>query len=164
MAGSSRREGVQSLGVADSRAATDTLSSVIISLTPPTASEFKRLYDETGWGRRALEDFEIALAGTWITCVVRDDAGALVGMGRLISDGALHAFVTEMIVIDSARGRGIGGSILDRLVAEASARGVHDVQLFAARDRASFYERNGFDRRPDDAPGMQLRTPLDESP
>lgn len=130
-----------------------------LSLTPPSAADFKALYDETGWADLPTATFESALAGTWIACTARDSDGALLGMGRMISDGALHAFVTEMLVAERARGNGIGARILDALVTAAKAQGVHDVQLFAARDRAGFYERNGFGRRPADAPGMDLRQP-----
>lgn len=134
----------------------DTLSLVQYSFDLPTASEFAVLYAETGWGTWPLTSFERALEGTWVTCAARDEAGRLVGMGRLISDGALHAFVTEMIVAPAARGAGVGGEIVDRLVAESQRRGVHDVQLFAARGRAEFYERHGFVPRPADGPGMDL--------
>ncbi|MEK6345718.1 MAG: GNAT family N-acetyltransferase [Curtobacterium sp.] len=126
------------------------------SLSAPTAEEFKALYDETGWAEWTLDHFERALSGSWVVCTARDDAGRLVGMGRLISDGALHAFVTEMIVTERARGAGIGGEVLGRLVDEARRRGVTDVQLFAARGRAAFYERHGFERRPDSGPGMDV--------
>ncbi|WIB00372.1 MULTISPECIES: GNAT family N-acetyltransferase [unclassified Curtobacterium] len=126
------------------------------SFSPPTALEFKTLYDETGWADWDLGLFERALAGSWVVCAVRDDAGSLVGIGRLISDGALHAFVTEMIVTERARGTGVGGAILAHLVDEARRRGVDDVQLFAARGRARFYERHGFERRPESGPGMDL--------
>ncbi|WP_181439433.1 GNAT family N-acetyltransferase [Curtobacterium sp. MCBD17_032] len=107
-------------------------------------------------GDWTLDRFERALSGSWIVCTVRDDAGRLVGMGRLISDGALHAFVTEMIVTEEARGGGIGGQVLARLVDEARRRGVDDVQLFAARGRAEFYERHGFERRAESGPGMDV--------
>ncbi|MEV8241404.1 GNAT family N-acetyltransferase [Microbacterium testaceum] len=126
------------------------------SLEAPTAAEFAALYAETGWGEWPLDTFERALSGSWAVCAARADDGALVGVGRLISDGALHAFVTEMIVAAGARGGGVGAEILRRLVAEARRRGVHDVQLFAARGRAAFYERNGFVPRPADGPGMDL--------
>ncbi len=129
---------------------------VDVSLSPPSASEFKALYDETGWADWDLERFERALTGSWVVCTVRDDAGRLIGVGRLISDGVLHAFVTEMIVAEGARGAGVGGQILDRLVEEARRRGVHDIQLFAASGRAEFYERHGFVRRPDSGPGMDV--------
>lgn len=126
------------------------------SFSPPTAAEFKALYDETGWADWNVDRFERALVGSWVVCSARDDAGRLVGLGRLISDGALHAFVTEMIVTEDARGLGMGGEIITRLVAEARRRGVEDVQLFAARGRAGFYERHGFERRPESGPGMDL--------
>ncbi|WP_336632572.1 MULTISPECIES: GNAT family N-acetyltransferase [unclassified Microbacterium] len=126
------------------------------SFSSPTAVEFKALYEETGWGTWTIERFAQALAGSWVVCSVRDDAGRLIGIGRLISDGALHAFVTEMIVTETARGSGIGGEVLARLVEEARRRGVEDVQLFAARGRAGFYERHGFERRPESGPGMDL--------
>lgn len=130
-----------------------------LSLTPPSAAEFKALYDETGWADIPLSTFESALAGTWIVCTAREADGSLLGMGRLISDGALHAFVAEMLVTEHARGNGTGALILDALVAAAKTRGVDDIQLFAARGRAEFYERNGFSRRPSDAPGMDISTP-----
>jgi GNAT superfamily N-acetyltransferase len=132
---------------------------VKLSLDPPSAEEFKDLYEETDWGDWSVSRFESALAGTWIFCSARDSAGLLIGIGRLISDGALHAFVTELIVRGDARGRGIGAQILARLVAEAQNRGVSDVQLFAAKGRSAFYERNGFERRPDDSPGMDVVAP-----
>lgn len=126
------------------------------SFALPTATEFKALYDETGWADWDVDRFESALSGSWVVCAARDDDGRLVGMGRLISDGALHAFVTEMIVTEGARGAGVGGQVLARLVDEARRRGVDDVQLFAARGRAAFYERHGFERRPDSGPGMDV--------
>ncbi|WP_448631202.1 GNAT family N-acetyltransferase [Cellulomonas soli] len=125
-----------------------------ISLVPPSAAEFVDLYTGTGWGALDETVAARALDGSWLVCAARDEDGVLVGMGRLLGDGALHAFVTELIVREDQRGRGVGARLLDRMVLEAQARGVHDVQLFAARDRAPFYERHGFVRRPDDAPGM----------
>ena len=129
-----------------------------LSFTPPSPAEFKSLYDETGWADHSVETFASALAGSWIVCTARDDDGTVLGMGRLIGDGALHAFVTEMLVTESSRGRGTGAAILNALVARARERGVDDIQLFAARDRERFYERHGFAARPADAPGMDVVT------
>jgi GNAT superfamily N-acetyltransferase len=127
---------------------------VELSLDPPTAAEFAALYAGTGWGTLDEGTAARALDGSWLVCTARDEHGALAGMGRLLGDGALHAFVTELIVREDLRGRAIGAALLNRLVEESAARGVHDVQLFAARGRVPFYERHGFERRPDDAPGM----------
>ncbi|MFJ6533001.1 GNAT family N-acetyltransferase [Microbacterium sp. NPDC091662] len=127
-----------------------------ITLTPPSPIDVKTLYDETGWADHPIETFERALAGSWIVCSAREADGTLLGIGRLIGDGGLHAFVTELIVTERSRGRGIGARILERLVAESRARGVDDIQLFAARGKSSFYEQHGFARRPHDAPGMDV--------
>ncbi|NTW40576.1 MAG: GNAT family N-acetyltransferase [Cellulomonadaceae bacterium] len=125
-----------------------------LTLALPTPAEFAALYRQTGWGELDEPTAARALDGSWIVAVARDEDGALAGVGRLVGDGVLHAFVTEMIVREDLRGRSVGAGILERLVAEAHRRGVRDIQLFAAQGRAGFYERHGFVRRPQDAPGM----------
>jgi GNAT superfamily N-acetyltransferase len=122
----------------------------------PSPAELVDLYGGTGWGELTPEVAARALAGSWAVCTARTADGALVGVGRLLGDGALHAFVTELVVHAEHRGGGVGGEILDQLVAWSREHGVHDVQLFAARGRAPFYERHGFRPRPTDAPGMDL--------
>ncbi len=125
-------------------------------MVSPTAAEFRAIYLATGWGEPTEEHCARALEGSWAVCSVRDTQGALVGVGRMISDGAMHAYVNEMIVREDVRGAGVGAEILRRLVATANARGITQIQLFAARGRAPFYARHGFIPRPDDAPGMEI--------
>lgn len=123
----------------------------------PDAAAFKALYDRTGWGQaeRPVDHFAQALAGSWACCTVYEGA-QLVGIGRLISDGRLHAYVNEMIVRPDRQGRGIGREILRRLLARCHAAGISEIQLFAARGKAGFYAAQGFQPRPGDAPGMQF--------
>jgi len=67
----------------------------------PGATEFQRLYGSTGWAggvEREPEFYARALAGSWAQCAAYDGE-ELVGFGRVISDGVLHAFITEMIVL-----------------------------------------------------------------
>ncbi|MBU1049413.1 GNAT family N-acetyltransferase [Candidatus Bipolaricaulota bacterium] len=84
------------------------------------------------------------------------DGGTLVGFGRIVSDGALHALVFDLIVHPSHQRRGIGSEILTQLLAFCRKEGIPDVQLFAAQGKAPFYERHGFKERPGNAPGMEL--------
>lgn len=126
---------------------------------PPSAAEFKHLYDSTGWGQRPLQDFERALAGSWAVCTAWEGE-RLLGMARIISDGCLHAYINEMIVLPEAQGRGIGRGLLQRLLARCRAAGLSDIQLFAAAGKGGFYRGLGFVPRPDGAPGMQYRGPL----
>lgn len=127
-----------------------------ISLTPPTPAEFSELFATTGWGSIDDATAARALEGSWIVCTARDENGVLHGVGRVISDGAMHAYVNEMMVRPGSRGQGIGSEIVSSLVAEVHRRGVGWIQLFAAEGRAPFYSRHGFAARPTTAPGMEL--------
>lgn len=67
--------------------------------------------------------------------------GRVVGTGRLLPD----AHVGRMAVLKEARGRGVGGRILEALVARARARGDREVVLSAQVHAVPFYERHGFE-------------------
>ena len=128
----------------------------------PGAAAFQALYDTTGWTPqpRPVEVFEAALAGSWATCAAY--AGdQLVGFGRVISDGMLHAYLNEMIVAPDHQGLGIGRGILDRLVAHCLDHGVTDIQLFCAEGKEAFYRKGGFVPRGPGRPGMQYLPAVD---
>lgn len=67
--------------------------------------------------------------------------GRIVGTGRLLPD----AHIGRMAVLKEARGSGVGGSILEALVARARARGDREVVLAAQVQAIAFYERHGFE-------------------
>ncbi|MDI4633542.1 GNAT family N-acetyltransferase [Pelomonas sp. V22] len=124
-----------------------------------TAAAFKALYDTTGWGppERDTDYYARALAGSWFS--VSAYAGdELVGFARVISDGHLHAFITEMIVAPAFQAQCLGSQLLDAALAACHAASITDVQLFCARGKQGFYEKHGFLPRPQDGPGMQLVT------
>lgn len=128
-----------------------------VCTTPPTAQAFKALYDTTGWGpvSRSADYYASALTGSWCTRSVYDGA-RLVGFGRVISDGRLHAFITEMIVHPDFQRRGIGARLLAALLEACHEAGITDIQLFSAHSKSAFYTRHGFSPRPEAAPGMQF--------
>ena len=73
-----------------------------------------------------------------------------------MTDLVLHAMIFDMIVLPDYQGRGIGTKILSRLVNKCLKQGIRDIQLFCAKGKRVFYEKNGFEIRTTDAPGMQL--------
>jgi len=117
---------------------------------------FKNLYDTTNWGplERDVEFYADASRGSWAS-VAAYDGDSLVAFARAISDGKLHAFITEMIVDPACQRRRLGEQLLKLIVERCHSSGVKDIQLFCAMGKADFYLKNGFSRRPDDAPGMQ---------
>lgn len=123
----------------------------------PTCDQFWELFQTTGWNanyRLSPGDLMRALRSSWYLLGAYDGE-RLVGFGRLVSDGVLHAMIYELIVLPEYQGQGIGGEILEKLVERCKEAGVRDIQLFCARGKQEFYERRGFVARPDDAPGMQ---------
>jgi GNAT superfamily N-acetyltransferase len=129
---------------------------IFFSTEAPAAQSFKRLYDTTNWGpvERDVGFYADALRGSWASVAAYDD-DRLIGFARAISDGKLHAFITEMIVDPAYQRRRLGEQLLKLLVDQCHASGITDIQLFCAKGKADFYVKNGFSKRPDDAPGMQ---------
>ena len=124
----------------------------------PDPLAFVRLFGITGWdpqGRLTVAAAAAALAPTWYA-VSAHEGERLVGTGRIIGDGVLHALLVDVIVDPDYRHRGIGSAIGERLVAECRRHRIVDVQLFCAFGVPPFYERLGFAARPKDAPGMEL--------
>ena len=63
-----------------------------------------------------------------------------VGTGRLLPDG----HIGRMAVLKESRSLGVGGAILEHLVAEARRRGLPQVVLSAQTHALGFYRRHGF--------------------
>lgn len=72
--------------------------------------------------------------------VAYDATGLAVGTGRLLPDG----HIGRMAVRKAARGKGIGGALLQALLGKARERGDTRVVLNAQTGAASFYLAHGF--------------------
>jgi predicted GNAT family N-acyltransferase len=69
-----------------------------------------------------------------------DAQGQALGTGRLLPDG----HIGRMAVLPQARGRGVGGALLQALMTAAQARGDREVVLSAQTHALPFYARFGF--------------------
>jgi len=125
----------------------------------PDKEAFFRLFETTGWN----EDYQInqaelfqALQNSWYFISAYEN-DRLVGFGRLVSDGVLHAVLFDVIIHPDFQGRGIGKKITHDLVIKCVAHKIRDIQLFCARGKIGFYEKCGFVKRPDDGPGMEIK-------
>jgi ribosomal protein S18 acetylase RimI-like enzyme len=119
------------------------------------------LFESTGWNRQyriKKVDLATVLERTWYM-VTAYDGQRLVGIGRIVSDGLLHAMIYDLITDPGYRGKGIATEILRRLVARCREARVRDIQLFCADGAQEFYEKRGFRARPSGAPGMEYVPP-----
>jgi GNAT superfamily N-acetyltransferase len=64
-----------------------------------------------------------------------------------VGEPELHAYVTSFYVREPARGRGVGGRLLDAALAACAERGCDTVFLWPTPRSRSLYERHGFSER-----------------
>jgi N-acetylglutamate synthase-like GNAT family acetyltransferase len=122
----------------------------------PDIDSFFRLFETTGWNnnsKKTKEDLYRAIQNSWFSVSAYDE-NKLIGFGRIISDGNLHAFIVDLIIDPEYQKRSIGSKILNCLIIKAKQEGINDIQLFCAKGKKDFYLKNNFDERPTDAPGM----------
>lgn len=125
----------------------------------PKTEDYWNLFQTTGWNDEynfTRQDLENAIKSSWyLNSVYNFDK--LIGFGRVIADGVHHAFIVDLIIHPDYQGQGLGSTLLDKLVTKCKDSKIRDIQLFAARDKFVFYEKYGFEKRPINAPGMQVK-------
>jgi predicted GNAT family N-acyltransferase len=96
-----------------------------------------------------------------VHAIAYDGDGKPVATGRLLPDG----HIGRMAVVREMRGQGVGGAILEALMAEAKRRGDAAVVLNAQTHAEPFYRRYGFLREGEEfmeagIPHIQMRCRL----
>ncbi len=132
---------------------------ITLSEQLPDKNEYFSLYITTGWNEKfdANPDLlEKANMNSWLVIAAYDE-NKLVGFGRVMTDLVSHAVIYDLIVLPNYQRRGIGTLVLKTLVKKCEEQNIRDIQLFCAKGKRPFYERNGFEIRAEDAPGMQLK-------
>ncbi len=121
----------------------------------PSLEDYRRLRASAGWSERTDAAMQTSLAnGLYCVCLMRN--GQTVGCGRVIGDSGMYFYIQDVIVLPELQGRGFGTRIMDAVTAylERDAPPGAFIGLMAAKGASGFYERYGFVRRADDAPGM----------
>ncbi|WP_397334358.1 GNAT family N-acetyltransferase [Paenibacillus glycanilyticus] len=120
----------------------------------PTVLEHKTLWEAVGWGNIHIEMSEQSLAGSLHGVVVKSN-GEVVGMGRIVGDGAMYFYIQDVAIAPEHQKHGLGKLIVECLLDYIKERrhenGLAFVGLFASRGNDKFYEQFGFK---DHSPGM----------
>jgi GNAT superfamily N-acetyltransferase len=74
---------------------------------------------------------------------VYDGSGAQVGFARVISDFATFAYIGDVFILDSHRGRGLGKWLMECMVRHPALQGLRRWML-ATRDAHGLYSHFGF--------------------
>ncbi len=105
--------------------------------------ELSELYRAAPLGDKKPADLEVVFTNSRFTCFVFE-AGRLVGVGRVLSDGLDCAYLCDVAVLPSHQGRGIGKAILSDLIDRC--RGHRKIILYAVPGKEPFYRKFGFQR------------------
>ena len=90
------------------------MHSIQIVERRPTVQEFAQLTAAVGWKPRDAGAVAMALDGS-LYAVCAEVDGVVVGMGRIIGDGGLHYYLTDVAVDPAHQRRGIGSRIVQSL-------------------------------------------------
>ena len=75
--------------------------------------------------------------------------GELVGMGRLVGDGAMYWYLQEIIILPNFQRKGIGTMIVNHLIDYAKANSITGkfttIGGVSAKGKEPFYKKMGFD-------------------
>src|SRR5262245_58630952 len=121
------------------------MSASISIDTDPTRLDvdlIHRVLAESYWARGIpREPVERAIRGS--LCFGAYEGDRQVGFARAVTDLATFAYLADVYVVDSHRGRGIGKALVAAVLAHPSLQGLRRWML-ATRDAHALYARHGF--------------------
>lgn len=118
-----------------------------------TAEQFCIIQHSVGFGMPNLDQTKVALKNS-LYCVSLEADGEIVGMGRLIGDGARIFYIQDLNIKPNYQKQGLGALILTKLLdhvknikSDNSYQSI-TVGLMSAKDKEEFYKKFGFRKRP----------------
>ena len=124
-----------------------------------TGEALAQLRNQAGWGHTPVGQATTAIAHTLFS-VAAMDGDDVVGMGRLVGDGALNWYVQDLIVLPNYQNNGIGSTILQKLIDHATHSAQADttitIGLMSAKGKENYYQKFGFRTRPNDNEGAGM--------
>jgi ribosomal protein S18 acetylase RimI-like enzyme len=101
---------------------------------PPTTDEYHLICQAVGWEPFINFDAAVDALPASLHSVVALDGEEVVGMGRIVGDGAIYFYIQDVAVLPEHRGRRLGRTIVECLLdwVRANAPDQAFVGLFAA--------------------------------
>ena len=114
----------------------------------PTPEEYRNLCEAVGWGDVINFDAATTSLQRSLYAVVALHRGEVVGMARIVGDGAMYHYLQDVVVHPDHQQRGIGHRLVGAAVAHVHAHAPNRAFLgvFAATGTEPFHRRAGFER------------------
>jgi GNAT superfamily N-acetyltransferase len=105
--------------------------------------EYRTLRKAVGWPDPGVRDTDLAraLQVSW-NVAARNSEGELVGLARVLDDGALYASLWDVIVAPGHQRSGLGTQLFTRALQRVADRSL--IALIGTADGAPMYRKAGF--------------------
>jgi GNAT superfamily N-acetyltransferase len=136
------------------------MSNPVLVEDVPSATEFIELRKIMGSPHVDEEAASRTVSGALFTVCVRQD-GRLLGLARVVGDGVLYFYVSDVVVRPELRGGGYGVLLMEAVLGYLK-RAAHPgamIVVVPLKGRETFYERFGFKRCPDGRFGVGMYLP-----
>jgi ribosomal protein S18 acetylase RimI-like enzyme len=123
----------------------------------PAPEDYMRLREAVGWRNPSEGTVVKGLEGTlYGVCALVNRK--VVGMARVIGDGAITFYIQDVVVYPEYQGLGIGNGLMEHVMAYIAAHASEStvVGLMSAAGKEKFYTRFGFTQRPTDRLGCGM--------
>ena len=117
--------------------------------------EYQAMRNTTGWDMLDEQSVSHGL-GNDLFSVLAFDNNELIGIARVVGDGAIYFYVQDVIVIPEHQSKGIGKMLMSEVEAflEEKTNNNSFIGLMAAEGVKEFYYKYGYSERPESRPGM----------
>ena len=119
---------------------------VIDSIDDHRIEQLTYLYKSEWWSHsRTPEQVRDLLKWSDLVIGLCDDKDdRLVAFARVLTDRTFRAFIFDVIVSPTHRGRGLGHRLMEELLSHPIVKGVELVELYCRPELVPFYESLGF--------------------
>ena len=130
--------------------------TINIVIRKPTVEEFESLVESVGFRPHEHGAVDLALRNTVFSVCAEEEEGRIVGVARIIGDGAISFLLTNVMVRPTHQRRRIGSSMVEALCSQVERLPYKNILLEAVPEPGSttFYERLGFRASRNAPPGM----------
>ena len=120
-----------------------------LKLEKPTPQAYIYLRKVSGFGEISLKQSEDSLSNS-LFCACMYHSDTLIGLGRIVGDGVLFFYVSDVLISPKMEGHGIGSLIMKELLAylEKTSNKLSTIGLLAAPNQEGFYTKFGFEECP----------------
>ncbi|PHM33473.1 GNAT family N-acetyltransferase [Xenorhabdus innexi] len=125
----------------------------------PTPHEYLMLREYAGMSPKSIEAAEKGLPNSLFMICIRDE-GKLVGMGRVIGDGACFFQIVDIAIAPDYQGKGLGKAVMTRIDAWLETQALPGSFVSLIADEPEFYEKLGYKLTEPEAMGMYRRLNL----